>query len=243
MRCVRRKARRRPLHGESRVPARVARRRARSRPSARSRGRIGSAVHRAGYSRSYLPHFDAPGVVQGITIRLADSLPGKLVQRWREEIRNSNVWGTEEARVEELRRRVARHEDAGWGECHLRRPQIAALVQDALLRFDGERYRLLEWCVMPNHVHVLMTQIRGFPLGDIVRSWKTFTAREANAVLGRRGPFWMREYHDRSIRDPRHLERAVAYIRGNPVQAGLCARAEDWPWSSATRQSTPGSLG
>ena len=173
-------------------------------------------------------------MVQGITIRLADSLPRDVVERWREEITRSNEWLTEKARVEELRRRVAHYEDAGQGECHLRRPQIAALVRAALMRFDGERYKLLEWCVMPNHVHILITQLKGFPLGDIVRSWKTFTAREANAILGRSGPFWMREYHDRSIRDEKHFDRAVAYIRNNPVKAGLCARAVDWPWSSAT---------
>ena len=172
-------------------------------------------------------------MVQGITIRLADSLPRDVVERWREEITRSNEWPTERARVEELQRRVARYEDAGHGECHLRRPEIAALVRDALLRFDGERYKLLEWCVMPNHVHILITQLKGFPLGDIVRSWKTFTAREANLMLGRAGPFWMREYHDRSIRDEKHFNRAVAYIRSNPVKAGLCVRAEDWRWSSA----------
>ena len=173
-------------------------------------------------------------MVQGITIRLADSLPRNVVEQWREEILRSEEWRTERARLEELRRRVARYEDMGRGECHLRRPEIAVLVRDALLRFDGERYRLLEWCIMPNHVHVLLSQITGFPLGDIVRSWKTFTAREANVILGRRGPFWMRDYHDRSIRDGKHLNRAIAYIRGNPVKAGLCVRAEDWPWSSAS---------
>ena len=122
----------------------------------------------------------------------------------------------------------------------MRRPEIAALVRDALSRFDGERYRLLEWCVMPNHVHVLIRQEPGFPLAEIVRSWKVFTAREANAILRRTGRFWMREYHDRCIRDENHLAVAVAYIRNNPVKAGLCERAEDWPWSSATGMRTSG---
>ncbi len=216
-----------------RVPARVRRRWPRSRPSARSEGRSGCSEHRAVYSRSYLPHFDAARIVQGITFRLADSVPQSVIARWREEILLNQRLRTDRARHEELQRRVARYEDAGRGECHLRRPEIAALVRAALLRFDGERYQLLAWCVMPNHVHVLIKQKQGFPLGELVRSWKLFTAREANIILGRTGRFWMPEYHDRRIRDEEHLNRAVVYIENNPVKAGLCRRPEDWEWSSA----------
>ena len=44
---------------------------------------------------------------------------------------------------------------------------------------------------MPNHVHLLVKQLKGFPLGEVVKSWKVFTARRANAILGRSGQFWM----------------------------------------------------
>lgn len=222
------------------VPARVKRRRPASHPSARAEGHSGRFQHRKVYSRSYLPHTDRPGIAQGITFRLADSLPATLLARWKEEIRFSARLRTDPARRRELQRRVARYEDAGWGECHLRRPEIAALVRDAVLQFDGERYRLLEWCVMPNHVHVLMEQRRGFPLAEIVKSWKAYTARRANEILGRSGPFWMRDYHDRRIRDQKHMNQAVAYVRNNPVTAGLCERPEDWPWSSAARPRPSG---
>lgn len=95
---------------------------------------------------------------------------------------------------------------------------------------------LLEWCVVPNNVHVLVKQRKGFPLADIVKSWKAYTARWANEILGRSGPFWMRDYHDRRIRDEKHMNQAVACIRNNPVKAGLCERPEDWPWSAAGRE-------
>ena len=205
-----------------------------SQPSARSQGHRRPREHRSVYSRSYLPHIDAPYAAQGVTFRLADSVPRSVIDRWREEIALSAVLRTEEVRYQELLRRIARYEDAGWGECHLTRPEIATLVCEAIVRLDGQRYRLWEWCVMPNHVHVLLKQFQGFPLGDVVRRWKGTTAREANAILGRRGPFWMREYHDRRIRDGQHLDRARAYVRNNPVKAGLCERPEDWPWSSAS---------
>ena len=217
-----------------RVPERVRRRWPFSPPSARSEGHLDRSEHRSIYSRSYLPHFDAPYIAQGLTFRLADSVPRSAIDRWREEIGLSEVLQTEEARHRELLRRVARYEDAGRGECHLRRPEIATLVCKALIRFDRQRYQLREWCVMPNHVHVLVKQLEGFPLGEIVKSWKVFTAREANAILGRAGQFWMREYHDRRIRDEKHMNRAIMYIRNNPVKAGLCERPEDWPWSSVS---------
>ena len=67
--------------------------------------------------------------------------------------------------------------DAGMGSCALRNPNVAAMVQTALLRFDGERYRLLAWCIMPNHVHVLIQPL--VPLAGIVQSWKSFTGRWA----------------------------------------------------------------
>ena len=95
------------------------RRRPLSPPSARSAGHRCRSEHRSLYSRSYLPHFDAPHIAQGLTFRLADSVPRSVIDRWREEIGFSEVWRTDEARHQELLRRVARYEDAGWGECYL----------------------------------------------------------------------------------------------------------------------------
>jgi putative transposase len=97
------------------------------------------------HSRGYLPHFDSAETIQFITFRLADSLPRPVV----ESLRLSEV------RLDSLDRKL----DAGLGACWLRRPEIASLVQDALLRFDGERYRLLAWCLMPNHVHVVIERL------------------------------------------------------------------------------------
>jgi len=124
-------------------------------------------------------------------------------------------------------------EDAGYGACWLRDPRIARIVQDALLHFDGERYRLLEWCIMPNHVHVLIEVKQGHFMGSVVRSWKVFTALKANRILGRQGSFWMPSYFDRYIRNFEHLATVREYIRDNPVKAGLCAAPGSWRWSSA----------
>jgi putative DNA methylase len=139
----------------------------------------------------------------------------------------------EQQRQTELRRRVEEYLDAGHGECWLRRPAVATLVEDALRHFDGERYRLLAWCVMPNHVHALIETRDGFPLADVLHSWKSFTSKKANRLLGRTGEFWQREYLDRYVRDAGHYAAVIAYIEENPVKAGLAKLKTDWPWSSA----------
>ena len=180
-------------------------------------------------SRGYLPHFDGGETPQMITFRLADSLPEERLAEWRQEL---GCRPRSEADVE-LRRRIERYLDLGHGEALLRNPSIAQLVQGALLHFDGERYRLQAWVVMPNHVHALATPAPGGELGRLVHSWKSFTAQQANRMLGRRGSMWQREYLDRFMRDGRHFEAVVAYIENNPVKARLCERTEDWPFGSA----------
>ncbi|HPB97339.1 MAG TPA: hypothetical protein PKW66_15580, partial [Polyangiaceae bacterium] len=56
----------------------------------------------------------------------------------------------------------------GHGNCWLKQPEIASIVEKAWLYFDGQRYRLLVWCVMPNHVHVLIETFDKFPLGGLL---------------------------------------------------------------------------
>jgi REP element-mobilizing transposase RayT len=132
----------------------------------------------------------------------------------------------------ELRKRISRYEDAGHGASWLRDARIAGLVEEALLHFDGQRYRLIAWCIMPNHVHGLIETQAESPLSAVVQPWKSYTAHAANQILGRSGVFWFREYHDRFIRDERHLANAIEYVEQNPVKAGLVGSRELWRWSS-----------
>lgn len=86
---------------------------------------------------------------------------------------------------------------------------------------------------MPNHVHAVVSPQLGCTLSQVLQSWKGFTAREANRLLDKSGPFWERESFDHMIRSLHSLERFIDYTRMNPVSAGLCARPEEWPYSSA----------
>jgi putative DNA methylase len=187
-----------------------------------------SKAHKEWYSRGYLPHFDHAGLVQIVTLRLADALPAELLEELEKIVSKE--------KDAERRKRIEAWLDAGHGSCWLRDSKVAAIVEGALLHFDGQRYRLLAWVVMPNHVHVLVELSEEVRLPDLLHSWKSFTAIEANRILGRSGIFWMPEYFDRYIRDEKHLANAVSYIHENPVKAKLVARVEDWRWSSAWRQ-------
>lgn len=126
--------------------------------------------------------------------------------------------------------------EANFGLKLLEADAAASVIEDALLYFDGERYRLLAWCVMPNHVHVVAEQVEGWPLAHVVHGWKSFTANAVNRALGRSGSVWMREYFDRFMRSDNHLGATIAYVENNPVAASLVPRPEDWRWSSARRR-------
>lgn len=115
---------------------------------------------------AYLPHITSDNGIYSLTFRLADSLPQSVVIAWRQErdeiIAKAAELGQELTKAEDDRlkrlfsERVENYLDAGAGECWMKNPAIADLVESALKHFDQERYELLCWCVMPNHVHVVV---------------------------------------------------------------------------------------
>jgi REP element-mobilizing transposase RayT len=180
-------------------------------------------------SRGYLPHFDGRQLPQFITFRLADSVPKHVIEKWKREL------GTTASVADQilLRKRVERYLDQGYGEAFLSDYRVADMIQQTLLLDDGKKYRLFSWVVMPNHVHLLTTRTEEFTLGNILQSFKSLTAHKANDILRRRGAFWMPDYFDRYIRNEEHFRRTTLYIENNPVNAKLCEKRGDWPFSSA----------
>jgi REP element-mobilizing transposase RayT len=102
--------------------------------------------------------------------------------------------------------------------------------------FNGQRYELRAWVVMPNHVHAVVWPMPGWTLSDIMHSWKSFTSRKANKTLHRAGEFWQTESFDHWIRNEEEHARLVAYVEGNPLKAGFCKSPEEWRWSSASER-------
>ncbi|HWE96082.1 MAG TPA: helicase C-terminal domain-containing protein [Tepidisphaeraceae bacterium] len=185
---------------------------------------------------AYLPHWTRDRSVYAVTFRLADALPQEVLDGWRGEretiIDNAKqqdrpLTQFEIARLDQLHsERIEKYLDAGHGECWLKQDSVAKVVCDALKHFNHARYELVAWCLMPNHVHVIVQPLPGFELPQILHSWKRFTATEANKLLGRSGPFWQAEYYDHLIRDEDDFRHAVTYLWSNPEKAGL----KGWAW-------------
>ncbi|HKT48098.1 MAG TPA: transposase [Candidatus Acidoferrales bacterium] len=150
-------------------------------------------------SRGRLPHWEAENAIYFVTFRLADSLPESA--RRRIQFERQDIVATartmrrtfsraEQMRLSQLsRRKIEANLDAGAGACWLAQPGIAKIVLESLKHFDGVRYRLFAWCVMPNHVHVLFQLFGEHDLANIVHTWKSFSVKAANVALGRSGEF------------------------------------------------------
>ena len=107
------------------------------------------------------------------------------------------------------------------GACYLRRTDVRREVVRCLLHFDGTRYDIDSFVVMPNHVHILMTPSAGYDLSKLIQGFKGVRARSCNRLIGRNGKFWMDESYDRVVRDPNELMAFRDYIAQNPTKAGL----------------------
>lgn len=190
-------------------------------------------THNGIHRRGFLPQEDS---LQAITLRLADSLPNQVVKEWREEllasINSPDLEISHQAQTE-LQLRISQYEDAGHGSCLLSKREHAKVVQDALINGHGTTYKLIDWCIMPNHVHVLIRMLDEAPLEKIIKHWKFLTAVEINRLEGLGGTLWMVAHHERLIHDPDHLHNAKADIRNNPVNAGHCEKPEEWRFSGA----------
>jgi len=179
------------------------------------------------HTRGYIPHCDKPGLLQMVSYRLHDAMPATRRREW-----------LAFSQIDDERERMIAFEtylDKGYGSCFLKDRRIAHLVEENWLRFDGQRYRLIAWVIMPNHVHLLV-EVWTIPLSQLLHSWKSYTAQAANRLLNRNGAFWQDEFWDRYIRDETHFNKAVRYIESNPVKAALIASADEWPFSSANHK-------
>lgn len=178
-------------------------------------------------SRGYLPHFDGEQLPQFITFRLADTLPKNILDLYRQKLERRLISDIE---YHDL---IDSYLDRNHGRAYLRMTEVAIIIEENLLRFDGVKYTLHAWVIMPNHAHVLLTPASDTKLHSIMHSMKSYTANRANETLKRSGSFWAREYFDRYIRSGKHFANTVQYIHNNPIKAGLCATAHEWRFSSA----------
>ena len=210
------------------------------------------------YYRRNLPHYQPPDGTFFVTSRLAGSLPQEVVARLRHERDDHEKWLTGITNTAE---RISRWRDYQSeyfekfdslldgdtaGPLWLRDARIASLVADSLKFYDGTHYDLIAYCIMPNHIHVICTLLPAaisqehlnsdepsapYILTTIFQSIKKYTARKANAALGRSGNFWQQESYDHTIKTSEELQRMIYYVINNPLKANLCGSWDQWPWT------------
>ncbi len=211
------------------------------------------------YYRRKLPHIHPPEAVFFVTFRLAGSLPVHVVQQLRAQLRAEERHlrlrtpgdSYPRKRYELQKRFFGRYDDQldnlQYGPAWLRRPEIATIVQPELHRLNGTQYDLIAYCIMPNHVHLLVNMARfrstgdapaTSPLSRALRILRGRTARFANQALNRTGKFWQDESYDHVVRDWAELERILRYIVYNPVKARLVEDWQEWPYTFVTEDLT-----
>ena len=182
----------------------------------------------------HLPRWEANGAIYHIALHLADSVPQTQLEIWRAERERLSALAREAKRpltadeVEALKavynEHVEKFLNAGHGECLFGNEGAAAALADVLTHSNGKLYALHEWCIMPNHVHVV---VGGFtmerPMREILQVWERASAHRINSVLGRKGPVWHRDAYTRIIRDRGEYGHQMNYVWNNPEVAGLTA--------------------
>ena len=187
-----------------------------------------------------LPHWCQGGTVSFITWRTWDSMPAHVLAGW---LAQREAWlrqhGIDPLREDwetclqtlpnnitaEFKRHISDrwndHLDALHGAGVRRRAELARMVADSLSHFDGERYVLSDYVVMPNHVHLLAAFGDKEGMLRQCQSWKHYTAGKINRALGRKGRFWQQDGFDHLVRSAEHFEHYRSYIAENPIRARL----------------------
>jgi REP element-mobilizing transposase RayT len=202
--------------------------------------------HKVFYRRR-LPHIQPEEGDFSITYRLYGSLPKSIIKKLSEEYEIKKFEVLEKYREkfevkkahntlrEEYFQKVEYYLDqATNGPTWLREKEVAAMVMDSL-KYIEENFKywtIWSYCIMPNHVHLECTLNPGAPpLCKILQLHKSYTAVQANRYLGRSGRFWMEENFDRLIRDENDFYKRVFYTIGNPVNAKLVEKWDQWPYT------------
>jgi putative transposase len=187
-----------------------------------------------------LPHWEQAGAICFVTWRTIDSIPADVLRRWRVEramwLRQRGIDPLAQAWRDQLRLlppavRKDYHErftsrwmeclDEGHGACVLKRPELSAIVAESLLYYDGKKYAVSDFVVMPNHVHLLAQFQNDGQMKRQCKAWKHYTAGRINRVLGTEGRFWQVESFDHLVRSVEQFEYLRAYIERNPTAARL----------------------
>jgi len=195
-------------------------------------------------TKRHLPHKQLPDCVLFITWRLAFTLPDYVYQKLSEQrkvhLNESKDLSREDENAKTIDFRNAQfHFFDNWidnyKDCQhdLSQEPYLSIVSDVLKYDNGKKYAISSYCIMPNHVHLVikpLTKETGdlYTLPEIMETIKKVTAHKINKAISREGRFWQQESYDRIIRDEAEYLKTCEYVIMNPVKAGLVQNREDW---------------
>ena len=191
------------------------------------------------YKGNHLPHWEADSVIYHVSFRLADSIPESLIRRWIYE-RNSilEIANRENRQLteEEVKRlqylysdNIEKYLDAGYGSCLLKEDAVAQIVKGSLEYYNGQKYLLHAWSIMPNHVHTIFEMLGNTPQREVLKAWKSFTAHAINKALNRKGQLWQVDSYNHIIRTEAEYYNQMRYVWNNPRFLPLAM--QKWRWS------------
>ncbi|MFA6026333.1 MAG: transposase [Ignavibacteriaceae bacterium] len=178
-----------------------------------------------------MPHLYYNGGEYFITYRLADTIPLKQILHLHEQIKlpNDDPTNKEKKIFKKYDELLDKNEN---GIKYLLDEKIAGINRDKLQSLDNTVYKLICYCIMPNHIHLVFRLLNETQsVSDVMKLIKGSTSREGNKVLNKTGKFWQVESFDRLIRDANEMYNIINYVLNNPVKAGLVSKPEDWKYS------------
>jgi putative transposase len=200
-----------------------------------------------------LPHFQQPGQAYFVTWSLIDALPPKALEVYTRQLRQitSSIEFTRKNNNDDVTLTKFKMEYASMRRKYMKayddllhlqtkfivdlsKTQNTNIVLESLRFWEGKRLENYAICVMNNHVHWVFRLFEKNELDepvylqDILHSVKRYSSNKINKLEGLKGPLWQKESYDTTIRDDKHLFRAIEYTINNPVEAGLVKDWKDW---------------
>lgn len=111
-------------------------------------------------------------------------------------------------------------------------PALCRALLDNLAFYRRHMGFLLHgYVIMPDHLHLLLTP-RSATISDVMRNFKSYTAKQIRETLNVSGSIWQSRFHDRAVRTEEQFNACLSYIHDNPVRAGIVVTHADYEYSS-----------
>ena len=197
-----------------------------------------------GKYKNDLPHWQWENAIYFVTFRLHGSLPNSAIQKLKDEheLQKTELIkkGLSEQKIKQALKKM-RHlyfgkfdhllDNSSSVPHHLANDNFAKIVANSIMFFNEKKYKIINYTIMSNHVHLLIYQLQS-ELHDIMGSIKKYSAKHINLELNQTGnKFWQYESFDHIIRNELELNYYIQYNLLNPVTVNLISDWQDWKWN------------